>query len=206
LACFPLPHVGHPHADGQILGLAIALPRHLSDDEIDRAFRGVVYAADPMADPPELRLTLGHAGDLTLELEDRPARPVALRPETWTADLDPDAEPALRWATVTPIAFDRHPRGADPWPEIEASIRAATQRIGLAELLESVALSPVSPFAGAPTNRGFPNLQRKAGGNVHHTHALLTFRSPVVGPVLLGAGRYRGYGLCRPLRTSDLTA
>ena len=36
-------------------------------------------------------------------------------------------------------------------------------------------------------------------------HAILIFSEPVVGPVLLGAGRYRGYGLCRPLRGRGMT-
>jgi hypothetical protein len=27
----------------------------------------------------------------------------------------------------------------------------------------------------------------------------IEFAEPLVGPVLLGAGRYRGYGLCRPV-------
>ena len=31
----------------------------------------------------------------------------------------------------------------------------------------------------------------------------VTFKEPVVGPVLLGAGRYRGYGLCRPLHSNE---
>jgi len=30
-------------------------------------------------------------------------------------------------------------------------------------------------------------------------HAILVFDEPARGPVLIGAGRYRGYGMCRPL-------
>jgi CRISPR-associated protein Csb2 len=30
------------------------------------------------------------------------------------------------------------------------------------------------------------------------THALLAFGQDVSGPVLLGAGRFLGYGLCKP--------
>ena len=204
LAFVPLPHVGHECADGHLLGMAIVVPRNVPDEEVDRAFRGILFSADESTEPLSLRLTLGNIGALTLELNDCPSPPVALRPEIWTADLE--TTPARRWATVTPIVFDRHPKGPDPFDEIEKAIRSAANRIGIGNILESVALSPVSLFVGSPTNRGFPNLQRKTGGNIHHTHAVLTFREAVVGPLLLGAGRYRGYGLCRPLRSEEVGA
>jgi len=57
----------------------------------------------------------------------------------------------------------------------------------------------VSAHLGAPASHQFPRLARKDGSECRHTHAILIFDRPVVGPVLLGAGRYRGYGLCRPL-------
>jgi CRISPR-associated protein Csb2 len=34
---------------------------------------------------------------------------------------------------------------------------------------------------------------------MHHSHAVLIFDEDVAGPLLIGAGRFRGYGLCRPL-------
>jgi CRISPR-associated protein Csb2 len=135
---------------------------------------------------------------------------VALRESLWTG-------PATRWGTVTPIAFDVHPkqrwtrqdspriraeRQAAYWLEAENMIAAAAERIGLPRPVDVVA-QPVSPFIGAPHARQMPLIQRKAGGNLHHTHAVVTFEKAVVGPVLLGAGRYRGYGLCRPLRDEE---
>jgi CRISPR-associated protein Csb2 len=108
----------------------------------------------------------------------------------------------MRWATVTPIVLDRHPRAKDTdryWVEAETTIRQSCRRIGLAEPAD-VMLSPVTMFIGVPHARSFPPLHRKAGGTLHHTHAVITFPEPVRGPVLLGAGRYRGYGLCRPFR------
>jgi hypothetical protein len=44
---------------------------------------------------------------------------------------------------------------------------------------------------------------RKDGSERRHTHAILVFDEPVRGPVLIGAGRYRGYGFCRPLERAD---
>jgi CRISPR-associated protein Csb2 len=204
LACVPLAHVGHEHSDGHLLGLALVPPRSISEEEVGRALQPVLFEGPALGEPRELRLTLGSLGMVTLEFDDRASRPLALRPETWLGDGDPPA--ARRWATVTPICFDRHPKGDDPWTEIEAAIRRAAERVGVGELLESVTLSPVSLCVGAPTNRGYPPLQRKSGGNIHHTHAVLTFREPITGPLLLGAGRYRGYGFCRPLRDEEVGA
>jgi CRISPR-associated protein Csb2 len=202
LAFVPLPHVGFEHADGHLLGLALVVPRNVQDKEVDSAFRGILFSVNECAEPIEIRLTLGKVGSLALELDNRPKRPVALQSEIWTAEMEKVS--ARRWATVTPIAFDRHPKSRDPWDEIEQAIRSATSRIGVGDALTSVTLSPVSLFMGSPTNRGFPNLQRKSGGNIHHTHAILTFRESIIGPLLLGAGRYRGYGLCRPLRNEEV--
>jgi CRISPR-associated protein Csb2 len=45
----------------------------------------------------------------------------------------------------------------------------------------------------------FPRLRRKDGGERRQAHAILVFEERVVGPVVIGAGRYRGYGVCRPV-------
>jgi CRISPR-associated protein Csb2 len=198
LAFFPLPHVGHEHADGHLLGLAMALPRGITTVERRRCLRDLLY--DPYGEPRDIELTMGRIGTWSVALEDRESRPVALIQETWTATLP--YQPAKRWATVTPIVLDRHPKSKDSeqyWVEVETTVRQSCHRIGLPEPAD-VIFSPVSMFIGVPHARRFPLMQRKAGGNLHHTHAIITFRESVRGPVLLGAGRYRGYGLCRPFR------
>lgn len=35
------------------------------------------------------------------------------------------------------------------------------------------------------------------------THAVVQFGVPVRGPVLIGAGRYAGFGVCRPLQEQE---
>jgi CRISPR-associated protein Csb2 len=50
-----------------------------------------------------------------------------------------------------------------------------------------------------PPAHTFPRMTRKDGSQCRHAHAILIFDQPVVGPLLLGAGRSRGYGLCRPI-------
>jgi CRISPR-associated protein Csb2 len=67
-----------------------------------------------------------------------------------------------------------------------------------------VIVTPVPMFLGAPHAREMPRIVRKSdGGKNRQTHAILTFDRDVQGPVLIGAGRYRGYGLCRPLRGEE---
>jgi CRISPR-associated protein Csb2 len=61
-------------------------------------------------------------------------------------------------------------------------------------------LHPVSLIEGVPKSSEFPWITRKKdGGRMHHAHAVIVFGGPVLGPVTVGAGRFRGYGLCRPL-------
>jgi CRISPR-associated protein Csb2 len=196
VAFFPLSHVGREQADGHLLGLGMAVPRDVAGDERHRRLGQILF--DDLGQPREIELRMGRLGLWKLGLEEREHRPVALRAETWTSAAP--AEAARRWATVTPIALDRHPKGKDPWSQIDAAIRSGCARIGLPEP-DDVVLSPVSLFFGAPHANRFPPLRRgSAGSRVQHMHAVLSFAEPIRGPVLVGAGRYRGYGLCRPLR------
>jgi CRISPR-associated protein Csb2 len=69
---------------------------------------------------------------------------------------------------------------------------------------ESVGVSPVSSFRGpeasvvyAPFPKGPDRFRRVL------VHADITFERPVRGPLLLGAGRYRGLGLCMARRGEE---
>jgi len=81
-------------------------------------------------------------------------------------------------------------------------ISAACESIGLPKPRE-VIVTAVSAHLGVPPAFAFPRLCRKDGSERRHAHAILVFDVPVCGPMLLGAGRYRGYGLCRPMEESD---
>ena len=128
-----------------------------------------------------------------LEMEDRASSPITLRSEVWT-------HAARRWATVTPIVFDRHPKGSDKERQAEQMVEEACERIGLPHPVDAI-LSQVSLHIGVPHSRSFPAMRRKSdNGRLQHLHTVVTFPEPVTGPVILGAGRYRGYGLCRPVQ------
>jgi CRISPR-associated protein Csb2 len=195
LAFIPLANVGFEHSDGRLLGAAIAVPRSVGPAEMKLLSPLTGYDQD--GQPLPIKLTFGELGEWTLQVEDRDSVPLTLQQSIWTG-------PARRWATVTPIVFDRHPRstGDSKWAEIETMIADACERIGLPRP-KDVVLSSVSMFSGSPHARRMLVMQRKTGGSLHHTHAIVTFDTRVVGPVLLGTGRYRGYGLLRPLSPEE---
>ena len=108
---------------------------------------------------------------------------------------------ARQWSTVTPVAFDRHPKStarAARRAEVADMLRRSCVRVDLTEPREII-VTAVSAHPGVPPAHAFPRLHRKDGSPRRHTHAILVFDEPVCGPILLGAGRYRGYGFCRPL-------
>lgn len=191
LALLPLPFVGDAHADGRVLGVALALPRSVSAEEVGRVLGP--WLQDEWGQPVERKLFAGQWLECRVALENREKPPLNLRPETWIG-------PARRWASVTPVVLDRHFDGTDKWEKAAESVKDAVERIGLPRPLE-VLLHPVSLHAGVPRSNEFPWMTRKKdGGRMHHAHAVLVFAEDVQGPVLAGAGRFRGYGLFRPLK------
>lgn len=191
MALIPLPFVGRPHADGHLMGLALVLPRTLDPDEATRCLSPLFWNTSTGA-PQAFRLFDGQWLEAEAEIELRSTPPRSLQSGTWTST-------SRIWASVTPIVLDRHFKGADKWDQAASSLKQACERIGLPRP-EAVLLNNVSSAEGAPHARRFPPLRRKRdGGSMEHTHATLIFAEPVTGPVIVGAGRFRGYGLCRPM-------
>ena len=191
LALAPLPFVGSEHADGRILGVAVVLPAKLERQEAERCLEPLLR--DSLTGLPcEHRLFGGRWLDIGIDLETRERPPMNLNLYTWT-------RPSRVWATVTPVVLNRHFDGADKWERAAESVKDACLHIGLPRPRE-VFLHPVSLVEGVPHARDFPQVEHKnAGGRRSHGHAVIVFDEPVRGPVLVGAGRFRGYGLCRPM-------
>ena len=189
LAFLPLAFVGHPHADGRLLGMGLALPGDLSRDSRREALQVIARVR---------HLALGRLGRWKLVPQRTSSPPTNMRPEIWTGY----PEGATHWATVTPVVFDRHAKKEDR-REVAAMIATACARVGLPEPRQVIA-TQVSAHLGVPPAFEFPRLTRKDGGERRHAHAILVFAEPVCGPVAIGAGRYRGYGLARPLHEDAL--
>lgn len=211
LAIVPLPFVGHPHATGDLMGIALIPPRDVDPGELARIYDAVTeWEATARAeddddgiDCPPLRLTLGRSGVYEIERiawGNSPAK--TLRPSNWCAS-------AREWITATPIALDRIPgdlfsrspqKAAEAYRNAEESIARSCEHIGLPRPIR-VEVHPSVPLVGATKARYYPpfpegeNKKRRA-----KVHARIEFDQPVTGPILLGAGRYLGLGLCMPLR------
>lgn len=186
----PLGFLGHEHADGHLLGLAIVFPECLTFEERQDIQRAIVNAED--METGEITLRMGQLGTMTLIPEQRPCPPKALQPQTW-------CRPSQCWATAVPMVCDQMPPRKKRYQDwLVKQVVTACERIGLPEP-ERIECSSIPFISGAPTCNEVPALSRRSDGQTRwHLHLRLTFHEPVAGPVVLGAGRYRGYGLCRP--------
>jgi CRISPR-associated protein Csb2 len=213
LAFVPLADVGFPYSSGSILGLALIPPRdfgvrardllleaiHRAELETAREYGGTI---DVTSGPPPLRLTLGRHGVVHLRRLREPPTRKALMPTRWT-------EPARRWHTATAVALSRNPgdlyardpdRAAKAVEAAERTIAADCVNVGLPEPV-AVWIHRRSLVNAAPAARRFMPFPVEGNGPRRVcVHAEILFDQPVRGPVLLGAGRYFGLGLCAPVR------
>ena len=204
VAFLPLPYVGSEYADGRILGMAVSVPKSVSDAARRTLFRAIgAWERAVSRHPYSLKLTLGHEGSVHMSRLRGPSDLVSLRPGVWR-------RPSRRWVSATPIALPRHPgrlvggtavAQAKAWESAEAAVADACAHVGLPEPLNvEVSLRPY--FVGARPARHFPAFSQKGrdGKPVRRqlVHALMTFEHPVGGPLMLGAGRFLGLGLMHP--------
>lgn len=203
IAC---PDVGHPHADGAVLGCAIVLPRMLSAQdrrrlmklvarwERDRAEDGLVELGGATIPPVKLQRVV---------VSERRA----LQPARW-------CRPSRHFISATPIALDRNPGNLSSHQsatahrasvEAQNCIADACERIGLPRPVQvEVSLAPL--LEGAQPAREFGPWPPKPGALARaKVHARIEFAQDIHGPVLLGAGRHFGLGLCLPVRAEGAT-
>lgn len=201
VAFVPLPFVGHEHADGVIMGCALVLPRELPRDDREILLRLVArWEKERANDRGNLTLAGGTLPPFHIRRSELSTK-VTLDPMRWCG-------PSTRFITATPIALDKNPGnlrsnqdGTARKAALEAqqSISDACYRVvGVRPVSVEVSLSPLLP--GAQHVREFlpwpGRFDRIARVRVH---ADIQFAGPVEGPLLLGAGRYFGLGLCLPV-------
>lgn len=207
IAIAPLAFVGFPHADGHVLGFALIPPRGssiLDDDDFRNALR-MLAAFDQASGRRVLTITTkeGTSSESAFSIDVAPTFEASRR------SLDPAlyVGRAQSFATVTPIALDRHLKesGEARQREITAQIAAACRNVGLPDP-EVIVADKHSAFVGAPSARASGNSPAwtrwslpRAFASRQLTHAAIRFSAPVEGPVILGAARYLGLGVCRPL-------
>lgn len=211
-----LPWVGHAHADGRIMGAAVSVPDSLDDLPRRAVLRAVgtwesEAGAESTArsDQYRLRLVMGRSGDVDMKrLTGFEPTLDTLRTKTWS-------RPSRRWVSATPVALPVNPgplstgtaaARAKAWAKAEQAVVDSCRHVGLPEpSAVTVSLTPfirgVRPAAHFPAFRqsgrdGQPVARRLV-------HASVTFEQPVAGALALGAGRYFGLGLMRPVRDDD---
>jgi CRISPR-associated protein Csb2 len=192
-AFFPLPYVGFEHSDGHVLGLGMAIPRGLPAEELRRVL-GPFFFDPETGEEREIRLWT-KAWKWTLEREKRERPPVTLQRSSWTK--------AVRsWASVTPVVLHHYPKKREG--DIERIIKEAFVS-AMFPAPRCVRVQSVSAVTGAGHAMGMPPF---TDGGAHlcryQTHVIAHFDQPVRGPMLVGRGRFRGYGLFRPVADGEV--
>jgi CRISPR-associated protein Csb2 len=179
-----IPDVGHQHADGHIMALALAIPRDLEQPHLAALLGAVITNPLSELDLPNGRiLCLKYGADRW-----------GIQPSRWAADGRRDnADGATDWATVTPLMLDGHlRRGRDSAGEVARSLELA----GYPRPEVEVSLAALVPGGINRPQRGSLPSGRPRRPLVH---ARVRFPVPVIGPVLAGSMRYLGLGLFLPV-------
>lgn len=201
VAFVPLPFVGHDHADGAIIGCALVLPRVLPASDRETLFRLVAKWEKARSDKRgNLTLAGGSVPPFTLRRVDVSAKR-SLSPELW-------CRASTRFITATPIALDKNPgnlrsnqdgTARKAALEAQGSIYDACMRVvGVRPVSVEVSFAPL--LSGAQHVRDFLPWPGRPGRTPRvRVHADIRFEGRVQGPLLLGAGRHFGLGLCLPV-------
>jgi len=183
LAVTPLLDVGHRFADGHIMGFALWIPEapEVVIDSLETAISKLKS------------LTMGQLGkwDVQYVSSDASAQKSrGLNPYTYMQEHE-------TWASITPVIFGKFPKKSQIGPSKDGGkvFAELCEWIGLPRPVE-VRIGPVSAFSGVPSAAEF--IPPEKFDKRLRTHVWLKFEEPVRGPVLIGAGQYSGFGLCRP--------
>ncbi|MDE0342499.1 MAG: type I-U CRISPR-associated protein Csb2 [Deltaproteobacteria bacterium] len=173
-----LPDVGFRRSRGRIHGLALWLPPGC-DTVMRQRIRDAAFA---------VRRLTGRGIDVAVAPRDDEKRPRAADPRRWT-------RPARCWITAFPALHER--RGRLDLYEVSRWCRHA----GLPEPVRF--RSARSPLAPGAVDLAPVEVNRPGRTGLPYSHIALWFAEPVRGPVVIGAGRQRGMGLCVPVEDGD---
>lgn len=180
LRVIPLPDVGHPHASGRILGVALDMPQ--------QGMRGPVLSAlsrlGPLMLPAEKRVSL------KAFLPGRPV-PAGLLAATWM-------RASCTWTTALAAVLDRFPKKDFT---LDAAVRLTCRNAGLPEPLD-VQVRRGGFLRGVGDAADYAVRPKQHG---HRAHLLLRFPEPLSpeAPISLGRGRNYGLGLLKPLNDRE---
>lgn len=169
-----LPDVGHPRSRGRIHGLALWLPPGSNPEQRQEACNAAV-AIDAL---------VGRGIEVHVEPRGDEERPWAANPRRWRG-------PSTNWVTAFPVIHER--RGV-------ADLAEAARWCSHAGLPEPVSFrSQRTPLLPGAVDLAPAEVNRPGRPALPYSHAEFRFAEPVEGPVVVGAGRQRGFGLCVPV-------
>ena len=169
-----LPDTGYPRSRGRIHGLALWLP-----PESDRADRQKARDAAVAIDA-----LVGRGIEARVEPRGDEERPWAANPRRWRG-------PSLRWISAFPVIHERR-----RVPDLSEAARWCRH----AGLPEPVAFhSTRTPLLPGAVDLAPAEVNRPERPALPYSHVELRFAEPIVGPIVVGAGRQRGFGLCVPV-------
>lgn len=168
-----LPDVGFPHSRGRIHGLALWLPPAAA--ETVRRARAAATAVSRL---------VGAGIDVGVAPWDGEVRPVASTPGRWVRASE-------RWVTAFPALFERH------GPLTLAEVARWCVHAGLPEPVAFRA--DRHPLVQGAVDLTPVEVHRPGRPRRPYAHVEVVFAEQVGGPVVIGAGRQRGFGLCLPV-------
>ena len=167
-----LPNVGYPRSDGRIHGLALWLPPGI-DPKVRRKARDAALA---------VRHLTGNGLDVAVARRDEEtARPLATQPMRWL-------RASRAWTTAFPAIHER--RCKVDLPEVTRWCRHA----GLPDPIAFRSMR--TPLVPGALDLAPVEVNRPGKPALPYSHVEVRFAEPVPGPVVIGSGRQRGFGLC----------
>jgi CRISPR-associated protein Csb2 len=175
VAFVPLAEIGFLHATSRLRGVAMVLPRSLTNDLRQQALKAFRFPF----------ITFGNVSWTVKNLLDSDL--TSLKPQRYRAS-------SRTWVTATPIVLPRYPKRREGVVDIVAR---ALANAGL-PTPDSIETSPVPFVEGAYPVASYRQI---VPGNRYIVHARIVFEGRVRGPVMIGRHRHQGYGLCLPQLT-----
>ena len=169
-----LPDVGYSRSRGRLHGLALWMPPGCGDI-VCRMARDAAFA---------VRQLTGRDVDIAVTPREDELRPMAARPDRWL-------RPSRRWMTAVPAIHER--RRALDLAEVARWCRHA----GLPEPIAFRAAR--TPLVSGALDLAPVEVNRPDRPALPYCHVDLKFALAVPGPVVIGSGRQRGFGLCIPI-------
>ena len=169
-----LPDVGSPWSRGRLHGLALWMPPECDVIARQRARDAAVA----------IRRLTGRGVDVSVSPREDEARPRAAHPNRWL-------RPSRGWVTAVPAIHERRHT---------LDLAEVARWCHHAGLPEPVACrSTRTPLVTGAIDLAPVEVNRPGRPSRPYSHVELQFARPVPGPVVIGAGRQRGFGLCIPL-------